>query len=112
MRYLLLSLLLFISGCGSDPVKEYVEVPVFSPVVCPDFGRIEGVKALPVVFVKGIDDEGNIVLGLRGDQYSNLSIVIRDSMRYIREQKEAINYYEDCIENHNSTILENKGNSD
>lgn len=110
MKYLLLTLLLlFISGCGSTPEKEYIPVPVFSPVVCPDFGRIEGVKALPVVFVKGVDDENNIVLGLRGDMYSNLSIIIRDTLRYIREQKEAINYYEKCIADHNAKALNEEG---
>lgn len=106
MKYLLyLSLLIFV-GCASDPEIEYVNVPVFSPVVCEDFGRIEGVRALPVVFVKGVDNEGNNVLGLRGDMYSNLSIVIKDTLRYIGAQKEAINYYEKCIADHNAKTLE------
>jgi hypothetical protein len=96
-------------GCSHTPEKEYIEVPVFSPVVCPDFGRIEGVKALPVVFVKGTDDKGNIVLGLRGDMYSNLSIVIKDSLRYIGEQTKAINYYEKCIADHNAKALNEEG---
>ena len=104
MKYILI-LALFLSGCASVPEKEYVQVPVFSPVVCEDFGRIEGVRALPVVFVEAEDDEGFKVLGLRGDMYSNLSIIIRDSLRYIGEQKQAINYYEACIENHNSSGL-------
>ena len=101
MKYLLLSLLLILYGCGSNPPAP-IPVPVFSPVVCDNFGRIEGVEALPVVFVKGIDNEGNTVLGLRGDMYSNLSIIIKDTLRYIREQKKAISYYEKCIADHNA----------
>lgn len=106
MKYLLLSLLFLFVGCTHTPEKEYIEVPVFSPVVCEDFGHIDGVEALPVVFVKAKDDEGFNVLGLRGDMYSNLSIVIRDTLRYIGEQKKAINYYEKCIVDHNAKALE------
>jgi hypothetical protein len=109
MKYLLLSLSLFLVGCGSTPEKEYVEVPVFSPVVCQDFGRIDGVRALPVVFVEAKDNKGNIVLGLSGGHYSNLSIVISDTLRYIGAQKEAINYYEKCIVDHNAKALTEEG---
>ena len=107
MKYILLSLLLV--GCAHTPDKEYVNVPVFSPVVCPDFGRIEGVKSLPVVFVNAKDNTGFEVLGLRGDMYSNLSIIIKDTLRYIRAQDKAISYYEKCIADHNAKALNEKG---
>jgi hypothetical protein len=109
MKILLLSLSLLFVGCSHTPDKEIIEVPVFSPVVCEDFGRIEPVRALPVVFVQGIDNSGNQVLGLRGDQYSNLAIVIRDSLRYIKEQNKAISYYMKCIADHNATPLNEEG---
>ena len=103
------SLLLFLVGCASDPIKEYIEVPVFMKVVCEDFGRIEPVRSLPVVFVKARTEDGFNVLGLRGDQYSNLSIVIRDSLRYIGEQNKAIGYYENCISAHNANVPKKEG---
>lgn len=106
MKILLLSLLLIVSGCAHVPDKEYIETPVFVPVVCEDFGRIEPVQSLPVIFVNAEDNEGNQVLGLSGDQYSNLAIVIKDTLRYIKVQNQAISYYKNCIENHNSNTIE------
>ncbi len=78
-------------------------------MVCEEFGRIDPVRALPVVYVQAVDTSGNQVLGLRGGPYSNLAIVIRDALRYIREQNKAIDYYKKCIENHNSTTLNEEG---
>lgn len=108
MKYLILSLILFLTSCASNP-PEYIEVPIFSPVVCEDFGHIQGVDALPVVFVEAKDNKGNIVLGLSGNMYSNLSLIIRDTLRYIGEQDKAINYYEKCIADHNATPLIEEG---
>jgi hypothetical protein len=103
---------LLLVGCGHSIEKEYIEVPVFSPVVCENFGRIDQINTLPVVYVEAKDSKGNNVLGLRGDQYSNLAIIIRDTLRYIGEQKKAISYYKKCIEDHNSTPLNEEGESE
>lgn len=109
MKILLLGIFLLLVGCGHTPDEILVPVPVFVPVICGDFGRIEPVKALPVRFVQAIDTDGNKVLGLRGDQYSNLSIVMADALRFIKEQKKAIEYYKFCIELHNSEQLNEEG---
>ena len=109
MKLLYLSILLLLVSCGHTPEKKIVEVPVFIPVVCEDFGRIDPVRSLPVVYVQAKDSSGNQVLGLRGDQYSNLAIIIRDTLRYIGEQTKAIDYYKKCIEDHNSTTLNEEG---
>lgn len=101
MKYLILFSLLLSGCCGQAPLPPD-PIPVIVPVSCEKFGRIEPVQRLPVVFVKAVDDKGNNVLGLRGDQYSNLSLIIRDSLRYIGEQKKAISYYEKCIDDHNA----------
>lgn len=106
---LLLSLLLLFVGCTHTPEKEYITDYVFIPVVCEDFGRIDQVRSLPVKFVEADTSNGFKVLGLRGDMYSNLSIVIRDTLRYIGEQNKAIDYYKKCIEDHNSTTLNEEG---
>ena len=102
MKLFTLSILLFLVGCGHNPFKVVVEVPVFVDVVCLDFGQITPIRPLPVVFVVGEDAQGNKVLGLRGDQYSNLSINSAETFRYVSEQKKAIGYYKKCIEDHNS----------
>jgi hypothetical protein len=109
MKLLLLILLLFVAGCAHTPTETVVDNYIFIPVECEDFGRIESVKRLPVEYVKAKTDDGFNVLGLRGDMYSNLSIIIRDTLRYIGEQDKAIDYYKKCIERHNSTTINEEG---
>jgi hypothetical protein len=102
-------ILLFLVGCGHTPEKVVVEIPTFIPVVCQDFGTIASIRPLPVVFVGGTDTVGNQILGLRGDQYSNLAINSAETIRYIVEQKKAIGYYKKCISDHNETTLNEEG---
>ena len=109
MKYLLILLMLFLVGCGHTPEKIVVTEYVLVDVVCPDYAGVEGIKPLPVVFVEGNTEDGYKVLGLRGDMYSNLSINSAEVMRYIKEQKLAISYYRKCIEDHNSTTLNEEG---
>ena len=109
MKLLLLTLLLFVVGCSHTPEIIIVDNYVFIPVQCEDFGRIEPVRALPVVFVPAKTGDGFNALGLRGDMYSNLSIIIRDTLRFIGAQDKAIDYYRGCIERHNSITLNEEG---
>jgi hypothetical protein len=109
MKYLLILLALFLVGCGHTPEKEVVPFYLFADVVCEDFGHIDGINPLPVVFVRAKDTQGNQVLGLRGDMYSNLSINSAETLRYIIEQKKAISYYEKCIADHNAKQNEEGG---
>jgi hypothetical protein len=102
MKSLLSILFVFLIGCGHTPEEIVISVPYYVPVVCEDFGHITGVKPLPVGWVNAIDTEGFQVLGLRGDMYSNLSINSAEALRYIIEQKKAIDYYKKCIWDHNS----------
>lgn len=100
MKYLFLLLILLV-GCGHTPPPPDPS-PVAIEVNCEDYGQIEPVQVYPVKFVGATDREGNQVLGLRGDQYSNLALNIRGSIRYITEQKKVISYYKTCIDDHNS----------
>ena len=105
MKMLLLLLtLLLLSSCSLFTKEVRVPYPAYTNVVCPDFPTIAGVVTLPVIFVQGVDTEGNQVLGLSGDQYSALSIVNRRTLNYINKQKEAIDYYEKCIADHNAKM--------
>ena len=108
MKWLLFLLPFLLFGCKHTPptvVPEYILIEV----ECADFDRLEPVRALPVVFVKARTDDGFIVLGLRGDQYSNLAIIMRDTMRYIEDQQIAIEYYKKCIADHNAIQLNEEG---
>jgi hypothetical protein len=109
MKWLSLFMLLFLVGCQHTPKKVVVDNYVLIKVECEDFGRIDPVDALPVVFVNAKTDEGFNVLGLRGDMYSNLAITIRETLRYIEEQKTAIDYYKGCIARHNAITLNEEG---
>lgn len=109
MKWILLFMLLFLVGCQHTPEKVVVPEYVLIPVDCPDFGRIDPIDTLPVIFVNAKTVEGFNVLGLRGNMYSNLSINIGETVRYITEQKMTIAYYKACIERHNSIKLNEKG---
>jgi len=109
MKYLLILLSLFIVGCGHTPEKEVIPFYLFADVVCERFGHIDSINSLPVIWVIGTDAQGNKVLGLRGDAYSNLSINSGETIRYIKEQTKAIEYYEKCIADHNATQNEEGG---
>lgn len=109
MKYLLLFSLLLLASCGHTPEKVIVTDYVLIPIECEDFGQIEPVRALPVVFVQARTEDGFNVLGLRGDMYSNLSIVMKDTLRYIGAQNEAISYYKKCISDHNEIDLNEEG---
>jgi len=109
MKYLLILLSLFLFGCGHTPEKEIVPFYLFAEVVCEDFGHIPGVNPLPVIFVQAKDIQGNQVLGLRGNMYSNLTINSAETLRYIIEQNKAISYYEKCIVDHNAKQNEEGG---
>ena len=102
MKSILLVFLLLLVGCGHSPEKIIVTIPTFIPVSCEEFGNITPIRPLPVIFVKAVDREGYYVLGLRGDQYANLSINSAETLRYIREQRKAIDYYKKCIADHNA----------
>jgi hypothetical protein len=109
MKWYLFILFMFMVGCVGHIPKERPYKPIMVPVECEDFGRIQPVTILPIKWVIGTDKDGNKVLGLRGDSYSNLSIMLKDSIRYIVEQDKAIDYYKKCIADHNAKALNEKG---
>jgi len=109
MKYLLILLSLFLVACGHTPEKEIVPFYVYTKITCEDFGKIDPIKTLPVKFVKAVEEQGYQVVGLRGDQYSNLAINSRKTILYITEQKEAISYYEKCIRDHNAEQEQKEG---
>ena len=100
MKYIIFLLLL--AGCGHTPEVIVQTERVFVDVQCETLPRISPVEPLPVIFVQGITTDGNQVLGLRGDQYSNLAINSAEIIRYIQGQKASIEYYKKCIANHNA----------
>ena len=109
MKLLSLILLLFLVGCGHTVEKEVVPIYIYTKVTCENYGEIDPIKTLPIIFVNAVDKQGYQVVGLRGDQYSNLAINSRKTIVYIIEQSKAIDYYENCIANHNAEQEEKEG---
>lgn len=102
MKLFMLIPLLFLVGCGHTIEKEVIISYVYTKVVCEEVNSIDPIRPLPVIFVSGVDRTGNQVLGLRGDQYSNLTVNGQNIKRYIIGQTDAIVYYETCIVDHNA----------
>jgi len=109
MKLFILIPLLFLAACANTPEKEVIIKYVYTEVVCADFGNIPGIITYPVKWVIGVDPVGNKVLGLRGDQYANLALNGKDTIRYITEQSKAIGYYEKCIVDHNTDVKNEEG---
>lgn len=99
-RVILLLSILLLSGCAIfEPRIEYV--PINTPVACDNASIPDPLVMLPVKWQTATNEEGKIVLGLSGRDYSNLSINIASIKSYIENQQSVIRYYEKCIERHN-----------
>lgn len=101
MRILLLiSLLILLSSC-SVFTKE-IPVPVRLPIVC-ETRNIEKIDMLPVQWVLGRTENGDYVVGLDGENYTNLAINIGRTTEHMIERKEYSIYLERCIERFNNS---------
>lgn len=104
MKLLYLIAPLLLMGCASKPTPIYI--PTMTKVQCPDIAKPAGIDPLPVKFVKAQTEKGDYVLGLDGQQYSNLAINTTETIRYIKEQKLLLEYYRMCIIQHNEIAKE------
>lgn len=86
-------------GCASTPEIEYV--PTVVPVTCDEAPKPLPLNMLPVEWSIAKTEDDYYVLGLRGEEYSNLSINMENIVGYITTQKSVIKYYEECINLHN-----------
>jgi hypothetical protein len=101
IRLTLLSLLILLSGCITSEVIT-VEVPVRVPIVC-DKTAIPSIETYPVVWQLGRNEDGKNILGLDGENYSNLSINIGRSISHIEARRRYSDYLEECMDSFNST---------
>lgn len=102
MRLLLILLVITsISGCSLFTKEVIRNVPVHTKVQCPYLSKLNSLDMLDVTFVKGVDEEGNYIIGLSGKDYSKGSINNARMLEHIKNQKEYITYYKNCIETHN-----------
>jgi len=97
----LIILSLFLVGCTAPQTEPDVIYRV-QPVVCDKSPIIQGTSFQPVVFEKAITQDGRYVLGLDGENYTNLALNVRGIIEHVRTQKAFSDYLLGCINRHNA----------
>lgn len=98
--------LVSISGCSLFP-KERVVVQkelIFIKIVCRTISETIGIVTRPIR-PKAIEDKAGIFwVGLSPTDYANLAINTKETIRYIKDQKNVVKYYQDCMIDFNIEI--------
>jgi len=115
MKYAILFLtLVSLSGCGIFTKEKIVikNVPVYVPVVCPDAQKITSISPRPIR-PRAIQDVAGIWwVALTPEDYENLAINTKETIRFIIDQRGVVQYYRECIITFNNSIDKLKNDSD
>lgn len=115
MKYLVLFLtLVSLSGCGMFTKEKIVvkNVPVYVPVVCPAAQRVTSISPRPIR-PRAIQDVAGIWwVALTPEDYENLAINTKETIRYIIDQRGVVAYYRECIITFNNSIDKLKNDAD
>ena len=98
MNKFILILAVLLSGCGLIKDGETNTLFKTEKIICDDQLQINSLEVLPVEFVSSVDIKSRQVLGLDGENYTNLSLNTRATLEYIRSQKAYIRYLKGCME--------------
>lgn len=101
MKLLISSMLcLMLLGCSkTEPLVINDTIPIYNPVISPIHTRpVEFTVITDATKHKLADTE--VWYGITVDSYENLSYNTQELLRYIRDQKAALNYYRN-LENKN-----------
>lgn len=115
MKYAILFLtLVSLSGCGIFTKEKIVikNVPVYVPVVCPAAQKVTSISPRPIR-PRAIQDVAGIWwVALTPEDYQNLAINTKETIRYIIDQRGVVAYYRECIITFNNSIDKLKNDSD
>ncbi len=115
MKYAILFLILVsLSGCGIFTKEKIVikNVPVYVPVVCPAAQKVTSISPRPIR-PRAIQDVAGIWwVALTPEDYQNLAINTKETIRYIIDQRGVVAYYRECIITFNNSIDKLKNDSD
>ncbi len=115
MKYAILFLILVsLSGCGMFTKEKIVvkNVPVYVPVVCPAAQKVTSISPRPIR-PRAIQDVAGIWwVALTPEDYQNLAINTKETIRYIIDQRGVVAYYRECIITFNNSIDKLKNDSD
>jgi hypothetical protein len=109
MNLKLLLAISFLSAQGCSTFKEVIPepYPVYFEIKCTEPGKLNPIKTFDIQPLAVEDKAGNWWVSVN---YLNVAKNTDETIRYIKEQKAVIGYYEDCITDFNSKIddLKNK----
>jgi len=87
-------------------------VPVYVPVVCPDAQKVTSISPRPIR-PRAIQDVAGIWwVALTPEDYENLAINTKETIRFIIDQRGVVQYYRECIITFNNSIDKLKNDSD
>ena len=107
-------ILVSLSGCGMFTKEKIVvkNVPVYVPVVCPDAQKVTSISPRPIR-PRAIQDVAGIWwVALTPEDYENLAINTKETIRFIIDQRGVVQYYRECIITFNNSIDKLKNDSD
>jgi len=107
-------ILVSLSGCGAFTKEKIVvkNVPVYVPVVCPEAQKVTSISPRPIK-PKAIQDMAGIWwVALTPNDYENLAINTKETIRYIIDQRGVVAYYRECIITFNNSIDKLKNDAD
>lgn len=107
-------ILVSLSGCGIFTKEKIVikNVPVYVPVVCPDAQKVTSINTRSIK-PRAIQDMAGIWwVALTPEDYENLAINTKETIRYIIDQRGIVSYYRECIITFNNKIDELKNDAD
>ena len=107
-------ILVSLSGCGMFTKEKIVlkNVPVYVPVVCPDAQKVTSISPRPIR-PRAIQDVAGILwVALTPEDYENLAINTKETIRFIIDQRGVVQYYRECIITFNNSIDKLKNDSD
>ena len=105
LRLLILSLCVLASGCSIFDERLVVHTQhSFSKIECGYAQPPAGIVPLPIKPQALLDEHGVPWIALTPRDYEHLAINTQESIRYIKDQKGVIHFYEKCIETFNTEV--------
>jgi hypothetical protein len=94
-----------LAGCSLFQPEVITKTELsFIKILCPEYPPVEGITMLTVKPRAVIDSDGLPWVGLTAGDYQNLGINLKEFIRYTKDQKGHLKYYQDCIRSFNTEI--------
>lgn len=103
--FVLIACLVFLSGCTLFDERIVVQTKNnYIPINCGYASQPAPIYPLPIRPHAIEDKDGLPWVGISPKDYRHLAYNTQESIRYIKDQKGVINFYQDCVTDFNSTL--------